>query len=100
MLEANTQYEVYVDGETIDMDDFTFEESDEYRRLVRESAGNPDLAVALAENMDRWPAMITVVKRRDNPEFTLADAKTLKSKDILRPVGSGKKRPTRASSKV
>jgi hypothetical protein len=100
MLDPTIEYEVHVDGEAVDMDDFTFEEQDDYRALVRESAGNPDLAVVLAENMDRWPAMVTVVKRRTNSDFTLADAKSLKTNDILRPLGSGKKRPTKGAQKA
>lgn len=99
MLEPGVEYEVHVDGELVDMDMFTFKEQDEYRSLVRESAGDPTLRLLMAENIDRWPAMVTVVKRRTNPDFSLADAKSLTAADILRPEGSGA-RPTRGRPKA
>lgn len=98
MLDPDIEYDVHVDGEPIDMDEFTFEEADEYRALVRESAGDADLVPRFAEAIDKWPAMVTIVRRRTNPDFTLADAKTLKTSDILQP--KEKARPTKAAKKA
>lgn len=85
------ELELHVDGEKIDLDTFTFAEMDEYRRLVRESAEDPDIHPDLAAPQDKWPAMVTVIKRRTDPDYTLEQAKQLKRSDILREV----KRPTR-----
>lgn len=95
--------EIVVNGTVVDLDDFTFREQRELKRVIREEIlGEPDADVdedslAMAEFM---PAAVYVYMRRDNPEFTLDQALDLKYKDIVRAKANGNGRPpTRQSAK-
>lgn len=104
MPDQPTAQDILVDGEVIDLDDFTFRENREIQRLIREEIlEDPDALVdfdALSLN-DFLPAAITVFKRRSNPDYSLESAMDLKIKDVLkasngRPPTKPKRSATRA----
>lgn len=92
------EYEFRIDGEPFNVDDLTYSEQQEYRRLVRESSGDPELNPAFAEPMDKYPVWVYLMRRRRNPEYTLDEAKEVKPEEILIEVKP--KRPTKAATKA
>jgi hypothetical protein len=88
MTEPQKRYEevLIVDGVEIDMDDFSFKEQREVRRLLHEH-------VALEWDRDKpwdeqlfhdiFPAVIAVYKQRDDPAYTVDQALELKPRDVI-----------------
>lgn len=72
-----------IDGDAHTMDDLTFRERKEVRRLARELDGNP--AAELDDIMvdDLLVAMVTVIKRRASPEYTTDEAMDIRPADIV-----------------
>ena len=87
-------FEFQVDGESYDVDDLTFSELREYRKLIRQLSGEDDLSIYVAEPMDRLPALVYLIRKRGNPSYTLEEASTLKIGDVLVKVPARKGRPT------
>ena len=73
---------IAVDGERLTMDDLTFRERREVRRLARELDGNPDVHFDDLVLDDLIAAFVTVCKQRANPAFTIDDALDLKPTDL------------------
>ena len=94
-LKPDTQYDFVIDGQAVEMDDLTFQEQQEYRALVRESSGDPELNPRFAEPMDRFPALVFLLRRRANPDYTIEDARSGTYEEFL---VEKPKRPTRAAA--
>lgn len=93
--QANAPEEVLMlDGEIVDADDLSFAEMRTFRALVRELFDDETMEVddKLA-GMDSFPALITVWKRRTDPDYQLADALKIKLRDVIR------ERPTPEAAK-
>ena len=75
---------VVINGTRYSFKDLTFREQREIRRVFREElAGSPDASLDNPENaMDFMPAMVYVLMRRDNPDFTLDEALDMKLSDL------------------
>lgn len=72
-----------IDGESHTMDDLTFRERKEVRRLSRELDGNAEAELDDIMVDDLIVAMVTVIKRRSNPEYTTDEAMDIKPADIV-----------------
>lgn len=85
---------VTVEGKEYDLDDFELGEL----AWAEEQIGQPiDNALPMTQAL----AFVAVIKRRDNPEFTLDDARKLKMSVLEEPKANGDKpRPTRAAKKA
>lgn len=94
--------DVVVDGEVLDLDDFTFREMRELRRVVREHIleTDDDVDVDDLSLSEYLPAAIYVLKKRTDPDFTIDRALDLKFKDVVKPHTNGNgRRPTKAAAK-
>lgn len=89
------EFQFNVDGTDYTLDDLTYGEQREVRRLVRELSEDPNAEIIPADPMDRAPAMVCVIRRRDNPEYTIEEAQEVKPGDVWREVKA--ERPTRAA---
>lgn len=66
---------VEVDGEGgYKLDELTFREQREVRGLIRELTGDGGMEVVEAANMDFIPAIVTVVRRRGDANYSLDQA--------------------------
>lgn len=65
---------VFIDGKHHQVADLTFKEQRLVRALVRELAENPELEIEQANNLDVIPALVTVVKRRAEPDYPVERA--------------------------
>jgi hypothetical protein len=74
---------ITIDGEKYTMDDLTFRERREVRKLTRVVAEDPDLDLEDAVLDELLVAFATVVKQRTDPAYTLDDALDLKVADIV-----------------
>lgn len=72
-----------IDGQTYTMDDLTFRERKEVRRLARELDGSPDAELEDIMVDDLIVAMVTAIKRRGNPEYTTDEAMDIRPTDIV-----------------
>lgn len=90
---AETEQDIVVDGEPVELDDLSFKEQRELRDVIRGLTGNADVDLDDVDVMDFLPAVVFVFKKRDDPSYTLDQALELKSKDVLK---DKPKRPTRA----
>lgn len=93
------EFEFHVGGTHYKIDDLNFEEQRELRSTVRELAGDPTLNLLFSEGMDRLPTMHWIITRRTNPEATLEESLALKPDDLLQPVKTTGRRPTKAAAK-
>src|SRR3954447_5523115 len=87
---------VYVDGKPYTLDDLTFRELRDVRQIVRDLTGNPEAGIWEGDDIDFFPALVTVLKRRDDPAFRVEDAEALTALDLQKPKGNGRpptKRP-------
>jgi hypothetical protein len=82
---------VTLEGKTYTPDDFTFAEQRKLRNAVRELAGDESISVGEADIMDFVPAVVFVIKSRDDPKFTLEDTDSLTYTDV---TTGGTDRPT------
>ena len=87
-------------GKVYDSNDLTFREEAEVRKIVRRelvSDGVKEEDLTLGEIL---PVVALVLRRRDDPDFTLDDAMELKPRDVLLDEEDAKKPapPTRRGS--
>lgn len=82
-----------IEGEAYTMDDLTFRERKEVRRLARELDGNPSADLDDIMVDDLIVAMVTVIKRRAHPEYSTDEAMDIRPSDIV--PGEEPARPTR-----
>lgn len=84
-----------IDGEEYDLgqDDLTFGEQRKLRTLVRQLAEDAELNPIEATLADFLPALVTIIKQRTNPEYTVDDALELKYEDVI------KERPRKAAKR-
>ncbi len=95
--EAPMEQYIEVDGVEVDMEDFSFREQREVRRLVYEEiALERDREKPWEEQMfnDIYPAVICVYKQRSDKAYTLDQALDVKARDVIkeRPVAPPTKR--------
>jgi hypothetical protein len=76
---------IYIDGKHYSPEDLTFREQREMRKVYREIMEDPAADIDDAAFMDLLPAMTVVLKRRDDPEYTVEQALDIKAKDLLPP---------------
>lgn len=98
-MEDNRQ--IIIDGKPYTADDLTFREQRELRTQVRALLGDPAADLDDAAVMDFIPAIVYVVKRRDDPEFTMDQALDMEFGDVLRepdPTKSRAKKPPRETA--
>jgi hypothetical protein len=85
-----TEQVLLIDGEEYDLssNDLTFGEQRDLRTLVRELTGDPKVDFTEAPLMDALPALVTVLKRRAQPDYPVEQALALKWDEVLqeRPV--------------
>lgn len=94
---ANDVLTLAVDGDSYTMDDLTFRERKEVRRLARELDGSADAELDDIMVDDLIVAMVTVIKRRANTDYTTDEAMDIRPSDI---VPGEDKRPTRRRAAV
>ncbi len=102
MADRPPEEEVVVDGTVVDLDDFTFREQRELKRVIRDDIlQDSDLEIDL-DNLsmaDFMPAAVYVFMKRDKPDFTLDEALDLKFRDIVREKAKTNGRPTKPAAK-
>lgn len=77
----------------------TFKEQRAMRDLIRESVGDPQATVETVDLMDWVPALVCVVRRRENAEYTLDAALDTRLDDFVQPaVKKAGRRPTKATT--
>lgn len=76
---------IYIEGAGYDLDDLTFREQRELRTVYRQLVEDPDAEVGEAAGCDLFPVLAYMVRRRDNPEYTLEQALDLKMADLVAP---------------
>jgi hypothetical protein len=81
------QTALFIDGARITIDDLTYREQRDMREFVRNLA--PEHDPDQAGEQDVIPALIAVVKRRTDPEFTLEQALDFKPSDLAPPEAVG-----------
>lgn len=90
---------VVVEGITLDLDDFTFREMRELRRVIKEHIleSDEDVNVEDLAPAEFLPAAIYVLKKRDDPSYTIEQALDLKFRDVIKSDtnGNGNGRPTK-----
>lgn len=91
-----------IDGVAYTADDLTFREQRELRTIVRDLVDDPEVNIEDMAMMDFLPALVYVIVKRDNAEFTLDEALDMKISDLLPAEnGNGKKparRPTQSAA--
>lgn len=89
-MAEDTTANIWVEGEGYSFDDLTFRERKEISRIIRDDLnGNPDDP----EDSDFLPAVVTVIKRRNDKAFSVEAALDLKPSDLVKPS-----RPTRRAA--
>jgi len=77
-----------IDGEEYEFGDatFTFREIREVRKLVRALLDDDEILNPFeAPLTEVLPALVTVIKRREDPEYSLETALDLRYEEVLRP---------------
>ena len=87
---------IHIEGKGYSPDDLTFREQREMRKLYRDLIEDSQADIAEAANMDFVPILVYLVRRRDEPEYTLEQALDLRITDLLAPVPPTK--PARSKS--
>lgn len=94
-----------VDGKGYSVDDLTFREQRELRKLVRELVDDPTAELVESDLMDVVPVAVFLVRRRGDDTYTLEQALDLKWDD-LHPKSNGNgngnggaRRPTKPKPK-
>ena len=86
---------IFIEGAAYTPDDLTFREQREMRDIYRNMMGDPAADLANAANMDFLPVLAYLVRRRDDPEYTLERALDLKIADLVTPPPTKPKRAAR-----
>src|SRR3712207_5494549 len=84
---------LWVNGERFTLDDLTYREQREMRTITAQLA--PDGDVEAASEIDLIPAMVTVIRRRTEPDFTVEQALELKPTQLV-----PEQRPTKQRGKA
>lgn len=93
--EINDGDGIYIDGNFYGYDDLTFGEQRKVRQLVRDAnADDPNFKDEDMAVVDLVPALVTVIKQRDEPDFSFAQALDLKFSDLNPPSEDGEDPPT------
>jgi hypothetical protein len=91
---ANDQLQVTIEGKVYSLDDFELGELE----WAEDQIG---MALEEATPMKQAVVFVAVIKRRDNPDFTIHEARKLKMSVFDEPKangnGNGKSRPTKAA---
>ena len=82
---ADEDATIYIDGTGYDIDDLTFREQREFRNLFRDLVEDPNADPGQGAGCDIMPVLAYIVRRRDDPEYTLERALDLKVADLLKP---------------
>jgi len=90
---------IYLEGTGYDLDDLTFREQRELRARYRELMEDPNADPGDAANCDLLPILVFMVRRRDDPAFTLDQALDLKIEDIVTPPADPPTRPAKRAAK-
>ncbi|MGI8593939.1 MAG: hypothetical protein ACR2ML_06160 [Solirubrobacteraceae bacterium] len=97
MADQDTQPEpaapsgVWLDGKQWFLEDLTFAERSELRAIVRENLGEPKAEIAdVFDEADVIPGLVYLLKRRDEPDYTLDQARQLTPRDLAQPEAKGK----------
>lgn len=80
------EFQILIGGKPYTAADLSFREQRELRTVVRRLMDDPEGDIAASELMDFAPALIYVVTRRENPDFTIEEALDMKHGDILQPA--------------
>jgi hypothetical protein len=83
---------IYIEGQAYSPDDLTFREQREMRQIYRDLMDDPAADLADASNMDFLPVLAFMIRRRDNPEYTLEQALDLKITELVVPPTKQAKR--------
>lgn len=86
---------IYIEGEGYSPDDLTFREQREMRKVFREFVENPEADLSEADMMDLLPVLAYMIRRRDNPGYTLDQALDTPAVDLVTPPDP----PTRPAAK-
>src|SRR4051812_10925945 len=97
--EPDPGQEIVVDGEVVDFEQRSWGEQLEVRKVARGIAGGPDASVGELAMAEFVPALVVVVKRRTEPEYSLEQALALKPSDVLREPSSAKPTRRKAAAK-
>lgn len=85
-----------IGGVEYDPQDLTLREERDVRKLIRDLVEDPDVDFESLPLGDVLPALCFVLRRRDDPDFTIEDALDLKQRDVLVDGETEKEtRPTR-----
>lgn len=88
-----------VHGKEYDPNDLTFREEREVRTLVKQLNDGADVDFEDVPFGDILPALCYVLRRRDDPEFSMEQALDLKYREVVVGAEEGKTpRPTRPGS--
>lgn len=98
-------FEVVIDGQQVDLDKFTFRELRELKRAVRDITEDPeaDLDLETLPLQEFIPAALFVIRRRDNPSYSLDEALDHRMDEFIRDAhknGNGKRPPTKPKTKT
>lgn len=94
MAGEDDQDGIWIDGTLYTDDDLTYAEQHEMRRIIHGfHQDDPAFQPGDAAVIDIVPALVTVVKRRDDPKFKVEDALAVKPSELRKPGKNGR-RPT------
>lgn len=93
---SDTDAGIWMDGETVTVDDLTFKERRQMRAYALDLAGGDDGEIL---EDDMLVGMICVVKQRTQPDFTLEDASLVKPKDLVPPADPPTRKATGAGGR-
>jgi hypothetical protein len=79
---------IWLDGEQITDDDLSFGEQEELQKLLREITGDDSITIEGSQMFQFLPALVTVLKRRENENYSIDDAKKLKASDLVKSDGA------------
>lgn len=104
-MTTDQEGDLRINGKVYDSEDMTFREEREVRQIVREHLLPKDMTEDDLTIGDILPAVVYVLHRRDNPDFTLDEALDLKPRDVAveeaeepRPTRRGSSAPKKTSA--
>lgn len=98
-------FSVPIDGKRYTLDDITYAERIELRDCVRSTTGNEKAEIVdVYDDMDIVPPFIWLIRRRDNPQYTLEQAQQITPAELFEeerkldpPKGRARKAPASVS---
>ena len=77
---------IWIDGDLYTEDDLTYGEQREVRKLIKQANSDDEqFDVGDTAIVDLVPAIVTVVKRREDPDFSWNQALEMKPSDLRKP---------------